>query len=288
MKNDCSVCAARWIDLVALDPADPAALHRMPDGMEHAEAHDQGSVCTTTSADPRDRSCARRSSIALARPCAVGERAAALEREREEDDDAVVGAHEPQLARRRAGLLAHDAARRRPRRCRSPRLGGLSASGSRCVLHGLDLGHGGQDRALDLLGDLVRALEREVARKLQMERDLDAPVDLEHGQVVDLAHLRDGERGREHSLADLRLAASRLDVHDDVDAGQRVAQRLLDAVRCSVPLADRRAGRDADDDVGEVRSTGLAHAQPSQLDRRIELGDRPPRALARRRPAPGP
>ena len=45
--------------------------------------------------------------------------------------------------------------------------------------HVLDLGDGRDDRALDLLGDVVRVLEREVAGELQVQRDLDAPVDVE-------------------------------------------------------------------------------------------------------------
>ena len=104
-----------------------------------------------------------------------------------------------------------------------------------------------------------------------MQRHLDAPVDLEHGEVVDLAYLRNCERGGQHSLANLSLGATGLDVHDDVRVGKPGTQRFLDAVGGSVPLADGRPRGDADHDVGEVSSTGLAHAQPSQLNRGIEL-----------------
>ena len=48
-----------------------------------------------------------------------------------------------------------------------------------------------------------------------------------------------------------------------------------------MPLAHRRPGRDADDDVCEVVATRLAHAKAPQLDRRIEGGDRPPRLVLR-------
>ena len=77
------------------------------------------------------------------------------------------------------------------------------------------------------------------------------------------------------------LGPPRLDVDDDVCVGEPRAQRFLDAVGGRVSLADGRTGRDADHDVGEVGATGLAHAQPSKLDRGIELGDGPPCALLR-------
>src|SRR5262249_13160044 len=57
-------------DAVPVDAADPAALHRVSEGMEHAETH-YGSVCTTTSAIP-GTALRPRSSIALARPGAAG------------------------------------------------------------------------------------------------------------------------------------------------------------------------------------------------------------------------
>ena len=51
-------------------------------------------------------------------------------------------------------------------------------------------GTAAQDRLLDLLGDRVRAVERQIARKLQVQGDLEAPVHLEDGEVVDLPDLR--------------------------------------------------------------------------------------------------
>ena len=107
-----------------------------------------------------------------------------------------------------------------------------------------------------------------------MERDLDAPVDVEHGQVVDLAHLRDGEGRCESALADTSFASSWLDVNDDVDPRECVVERLLDAIGRSMALADRRAGRDADDDVCEVLASGSPQPQPPKLDRRLEPRDR--------------
>ncbi len=87
-----------------------------------------------------------------------------------------------------------------------------------------------------------------------MKRDLNAPVDIEHREVVDLAHMRDGECSREHPLAERRVSSLWLDVHHDVDPGKRLVQSLLDPVGGSVSLADRRTGCDADDDVRETLS----------------------------------
>ena len=98
---------------------------------------------------------------------------------------------------------------------------------------------------------------------------------------MDLADARDAERGREHALADLGLRFARLDVDDDVEAGKPLAERVLDAVGGGVALADGRARSDPDVDVDEVRAAGLAHAQPPELDGRVERRDRLPRRLLR-------
>ena len=55
---------------------------------------------------------------------------------------------------------------------------------------------------------------------------------------------------------------------DNVALRQRVVQRAFDGVCRSVTLADRCAGRDADDDVGELLAPRLAHPQTPELDRR--------------------
>ena len=123
------------------------------------------------------------------------------------------------------------------------------------------------DRSLDLLGDVVRLLERQVAGQLQVQRDLGAAVDREHVDVVHLAHARDAERGGLRAVADARRLL-RLDVDDDVAPRQRALHRLLDAVRGSVPLPDRGARRDADHDVRELAAAGLAHPQALELDDR--------------------
>ena len=107
-----------------------------------------------------------------------------------------------------------------------------------------------------------------------MERDLDATVHLEDGQVVDLAHLRNTQGCRQSALTNLRIGAPRLHVDDDVGMGKPLANRVLDPIRRSVALADRGTRRDPDDDVREVPAARLAHAKPPELHRRIERVDR--------------
>ena len=147
--------------------------------------------------------------------------------------------------------------------------------------HVLDLGDCRENRALDLLGDVVRPFELEIARELQVERDLDATVHLEDDQVVDLAHLRNTQGRRQSTLTDLRIRAPRLHVHDDVGMGKPLAHRVLDPVRRGMALADGGAGRDPDDDVCEVPTTRFTHAEPPELDRRVERVDRGPGRILR-------
>ena len=154
----------------------------------------------------------------------------------------------------------------------SPDAGSLN--GSRWVWTVRHSVHLSEDRGLDLLRDVVRLVEREVARQLEVERDLDAPVDVENHEVVDLAHVRDRERRREHTLADRHRRPARLDVDDDVDPRQGVVQGALDAVGRGVALADGGAGGDADDDVREVLAARSAEAEPTQLHGWIEPRDR--------------
>ena len=123
----------------------------------------------------------------------------------------------------------------------------------------------------------MRLVERKIARQLEMERDLDPPVDIEDLEVVKLADLRHRQRGGEHTLAQRPGALARFDVDDDIDPGQRAVESLLDAVGSSMPLADRRAGRDSDHDIREVLSARTPEPEPAKLDGRIEAGDRLPR-----------
>ena len=88
-------------------------------------------------------------------------------------------------------------------------------------LHRGDLGHRVEDRALDLLGNIVRLLEREIARELQVQRKLVSGADREHAHVVHLADARHTECSREGALAYRGVALHRLHVHDDICFRQR-------------------------------------------------------------------
>ena len=149
-----------------------------------------------------------------------------------------------------------------------------------------DLGHPVDDRPLDLLGDRVRLVERQLARQLEVERDVEAVGQLDHRQVVDLADARDRHRRLAHPLAQCRLDTGGLDVDDDVAAGERSVHGLLDAVGDGMALTHGGARGDADHDVGERAAGRLAQPEPAHLDRRIERRDRGPRCAngIRRRP----
>ena len=86
-------------------------------------------------------------------------------------------------------------------------------------LHRGDLGDGVDDRPLDLFGNLVGLVERQVAGQLQMEGELDVASERDDAEVVDLADPRDGHRGCERAVSQRDLVGSRLDVDDDVAAG---------------------------------------------------------------------
>ena len=70
------------------------------------------------------------------------------------------------------------------------------------------------------------------------------------------------------------VAIPRLDVHDDVDPRQSLVQRILHAIGGRVPLPDRGARGDADDDVREALAARPPEAQPPELYGRLECRDR--------------
>ena len=106
----------------------------------------------------------------------------------------------------------------------------------------VDLRHGGADRRLESLGDVVRRLERDVSGQLHVQRQLVPPADLDEREVVDLAHIRNGDGRSVRAHPDAGID-ERLDVNDDVASGQRALERLLDRVGRGMPLADRRRRR---------------------------------------------
>ena len=115
-----------------------------------------------------------------------------------------------------------------------------------------------------------------------MEGDLGAAADLEHDDVVHLAHAGLAQRGRIGALPD-RLRFLRLDMDHDVGSGHGLLHGPLDGVRRRVALLDRGAVGNPDDDVGEVAPGRPPHPEPAQLHAGLELLDRRERRLARRR-----
>ena len=85
---------------------------------------------------------------------------------------------------------------------------------------------------------LVRIVERQVARQFQVQGDLDTVVELEHRQVVHLAHARHRRRGGPHALAQYALFLAGLDVDDRVGPGEDPLERLLHTVGDRVTLPD--------------------------------------------------
>ena len=141
---------------------------------------------------------------------------------------------------------------------------------------GRDLRQRLEDRLLDVLGDAVSLVQRQRAGQLEVERDLPAPVDVDHVHVVDLADPGHLEHGRVDPLAQRGLRAGlRLDVDDDVRLRERPAHGILDVVGRSVALCDGGAGRHGDDDVDEVATGGLAKAEPAEADARARCARSP-------------
>ena len=116
-----------------------------------------------------------------------------------------------------------------------------------------------------------------------MQRQLEAVARVDHGEVVQLPHVRDGHRRRADTLAELGLTAGGLDVHDDVAFRKRTLHGRLDPISGRVPLPHGRAGRDTDHDVRERAPAGLAQPEPPEDDGRVEPVDRLPRGVDRTR-----
>src|SRR5262245_203812 len=113
----------------------------------------------------------------------IRERARTAEDEREEYHDALVRADEAQLARIGSGLLPDDGLDRS--RIDVDLLGSRRlAKRFEVRLDALDLRDLRANRSLDLLGDVVRLVEGKIARQLEVEGDLDVPVDVEDLEVV--------------------------------------------------------------------------------------------------------
>ena len=128
----------------------------------------------------------------------VGERRRAVDRERDEHDEALVGLERAECARRAAGEL--DDLALDPRELLRGDASGRSL-GERLEV-GLDRAHLRDvplDRTLDLLGERVRNGEVEVAWELHVERHLEPFTGVDQDEIVKLAYLGDG-RAREGIL----------------------------------------------------------------------------------------
>ena len=132
------------------------------------------------------------------------------------------------------------------------------------------------DRSLEALDHVVRLGEGQLARELDVERDLVGAPHAHHAHVVDLAHLGHRRRGRGGLLAQTALGRDRLDVHDDVGVAQRLAHELLHGIGGRVRLADALVRRDADHEVREVAPGRVADADAAQLERLAQAGERRP------------
>src|SRR4051812_21334345 len=105
----------------------------------------------------------------------VGERGARGETEREERDQPLGPLRDPQPARLASDSLTPDPATAAGLAATAPARVRVLALGPRLEVRLLrrDRGNRRPNRALDLFGDLVSLFERQVARKLQVQRNLD-------------------------------------------------------------------------------------------------------------------
>ena len=220
----------------------------------------QGSVWTITSAIS-GRSRRIRSSISLARECASSSLLVP-------SSASVRNATSPSSVRRkrssRGGLPVSSSTTRATTAAPSASdLARLALLRERLEvrLHAGDLGHGGADRRLEVLGDRVRLLEREVAGKLDVQRELGVPVDLDERQVVHLAHAR-ARRPRPRARARAGPRPRR--------AARRARRRPRSAARASRRPRPRR----------RPRAPGRRPLRARRRSRRRRTGARRPAASA--------
>ena len=198
---------------VALDPPGPAALALAARG-EHAKPHPHSYLPTPPPPHALSRlgvdddlgdlgQLASDSLLDRARlRVRVGERRRRVEAERQVGDDAF-GVRRKRSSRGGPAGLALDEALDPPSASRS--ISGLPpglGERLRCVWTASTSGTAAHDRALDLLGDLVRLVERQVAGKLEVE-ETSARSATQDAHVVHLAHARARRAPRVRALRQL-------------------------------------------------------------------------------------
>jgi hypothetical protein len=119
----------------------------------------------------------------------------------------------------------------------------------------------------------VRLLQREVARKLQVERDLGARPDVSTLTLWTSRTRGTATAAAWRPIAHLLVLAGSTWTTTSL-SGRRLVHRLLDRVRGRVALADRSARRHADHHVREVAPRGLPQPEPAKVDVRRERRDR--------------
>ena len=145
-------------------------------------------------------------------------------------------------------------------------------------LHRRDLRDGADDRALDLLGDVMRLVEREVARELQVERDLGVAPERDDAQIVDLTHAaarssRLRARGPERRLVARGSTWTTTSLPGSASSSSpRPGPRPHAPGRRRRPAAPRSRRR-------RTSPRGLPETKPRQLDRRLDPRDRRARRL---------
>ena len=143
-----------------------------------------------------------------------------------------------------------------------------------CVCTAVDLGNGPTISPLHLLRDLVRVLERHLARQLEVQRRLGAPVELQHASGC-------GSRARPAPPSPPRARARARPPRRR--AARRGRRRRSPAGRARPPPRPGRPpcapGRrpppgNRDDDVDERAPRRLAQAQSPHLNGRLDAPDR--------------
>ena len=205
--------------------------------------------------------------------------------ERQERDEPVVGLEEAKLARSGPVSARGRSARRSVRVALDVGLAGARPCPARGAARGASAprrtsGTAVRDRALDLRGDVVRLLERQLARAASDGARPGRRLDRDEPEVVHLADARHRERRRVHPLAQRGL----------VPAGSTwTTTSLPGSARCTAASTASAAAWPCPTAAsGETPITTSAKCRPRPgasaaggAARRLQPGDRGPRRLLR-------